>query len=326
VDKTRGQLEDIRSRLVRGVRRKGALARWLLELDAWDLFLAVFGECHRGGHLLWPEADPGSAIPRDALLDVYRAVDAELQQLAAALPRGAGPLILFSLHGMEANRSQEHFVPRLMDRINAGFRGETLPSMAPPAEQRSLMRYLRGALPARLQNAVAQAVPVGVRDWVVSRAVAGGYDWGRTPGFALLADSNGYVRLNLVGRERDGCLDTPELRGRYAHWLRDRFLGLRVGAAGEPLVREVVATRSVFPGTRCDFLPDFVVTWEDAAPATCVQSEALGTIEARLETGRSGNHRHAGFCVSLRRGGAPPCPPEHIQDLAPLAQELLGIR
>ncbi|MGH7185711.1 MAG: alkaline phosphatase family protein, partial [Pseudomonadota bacterium] len=166
VDKTRRQLQRIRDNLVRGAARKGALIRWLLESQEWDFFLAAFGECHRGGHILWPEDRPGSVIPEHALLDVYRAVDEALGSVLPLLERTAVTLVLFALHGMESNRAQEHFVPGIMDRVNCDFRGDGGAAAARPG-QRSLMRFLRSALPARLQHAVARAVPVAVRDWVV---------------------------------------------------------------------------------------------------------------------------------------------------------------
>ena len=89
------------------------------------------------------------------------------------------------------------------------------------------MKLLRQHLPARLQNAIAQAVPVGVRDWVVSRAMTAGYEWNRTPAFPLLADYNGYLRFNLKDRESSGCLQAGGPNHlRYQKWLKEKFRGL----------------------------------------------------------------------------------------------------
>ena len=98
-----------------------------------------------------------------------------------------------------------------MDRINAGFMGKRAPDSKDGADsvtgQRGVMRTLRESLPAGLQNAIARAVPVAVRDMVVSRQISEGHDWNGTPGIALLADLNGYLRWNLRGRERQGMLE-----------------------------------------------------------------------------------------------------------------------
>ncbi len=320
VEKTKGELARIRRRLVAGARRKGELVRWLYGLRDWDLFLCVFGETHRGGHILWPErADD------EALLDVYRAVDAGLGALLDALT-GDSVVVLFALHGMEPNVSQEHFVPPLMDRINARFRSEG--QGAPPGPPRAgFMRVLRERVPARLQNAVARAVPVAVRDWVVDRQIRSGHDWATTPGFASLSDLNGYLRLNLRGRERAGALapDGPEADALRAWWER-AFGSLRHGETGEPLVDALVFDHPQLRGPRRAVLPDAILTWRPAAPAERVESALLGTFRAQHATGRGGNHRAEGFVSIVDPAGrllSLPVP-RHIADLAGWAQRALA--
>src|SRR5216683_3288025 len=50
VDKSARELRRIRDDLVAGSLLKGELSRWLLDARRCDLFITVFGECHRGGH------------------------------------------------------------------------------------------------------------------------------------------------------------------------------------------------------------------------------------------------------------------------------------
>jgi hypothetical protein len=246
--------------------------------------------------------------------------------------RGAA-VVLFALHGMGPNISQEHFVPKILDRINATFDGPaaelaargaaTAPAAAAHA-QRSLMRTLREQLPARLQNAIARAVPVGVRDFVASRSVTAGHDWPHTPGLALLADLHGYVRFNLRGREAVGSLDPGGERfDRYRAHVRDCFTSLRVVDTGRPLVKDLVFTADAFEGRRQHHLPDVVVTWHVAQQAAEIESPLLGTIRATPATGRSGNHRPHGFCSVLSDGPVEPTP-RHIADLAGLAKRTIG--
>ncbi len=322
VDKTPAQLGRIRRNLVAGAARKGELARWLLGQREWDLFLAVFGETHRGGHLLWPETSQDSL---DALLDVYRAVDAALGAVIGAVARDA-TIVVFSLHGMGPNISQEHFVPLVMDRLNAGLLATPRGGGGPA--RGGLVRWLRDRVPAGVQNAIARAVPVAARDEVMNRQITGGRDWARTPGLALLADLNGYLRWNLRGRERDGLLDADgDALRRYAERTAECFRGLRAADGGTPLVADVVLARDAFAGPRVGILPDAVVTWSQMPPVARVQSEHVGAIAAALATGRGGNHRPVGFCAILgteeaRRHAAQV---RHIADLAPLVTErLLG--
>ena len=305
VTKSSEQLDRIRRNLIDGAKKKGDLIQTLLQSTDWDFFLGVFGETHRGGHILWPENDPGSVVPANALLEIYQSIDASFKVILEQINFEDTSVILFSLHGMQSNMSQEHFVAPVMQRINAAFFSGGRPGEASPSTQRSVMRWLRNSVPTGLQHAIAQAVSVRVRDWVVSRATSSGYNWPRTPGFALLADYNGYLRFNIKERESQGCLhkDDPQLT-RYAAFVEQRFRELLQPDTSLPVVHDVVAAQSVFPGNRSQLLPDVVVTWRNMVPATSLVSPSLGRFAAQLETGRSGNHRHEGFALVAGKGQA----------------------
>jgi predicted AlkP superfamily phosphohydrolase/phosphomutase len=335
VRKSSVQLDKIRRNLIAGAKLKSALSRWMLTQADWDFFLTVFGETHRGGHLLWPEDGRKDSGCEDALLDVYRAVDRSIGELVEALPKGITTLVLFALHGMGRNDSQEHFMPRIMDRVNAGFLGNRAASDGKGGReslsgQRSAMRILREHLPAGLQNAIARAVPVAIRDLVVNRQISAGRDWGHTPGIALLADLNGYLRWNLQGRERRGMLKGDEGDGgmleRYIAWVRECLMGLRAPGAEGPLVREVLLTRDHFPGKRTGLLPDAIVTWSGRVPASQIHSDKLGALTTEPGTGRTGNHRSDGFCVIVESGKGRERripPPRHISELGRFVCTLL---
>jgi len=298
VTKSGKQLDRIHRNLIEGVKKKGELIQDLLQDSNWDFFLGVFGETHRGGHILWPDKNTESVIPADALLGVYQAIDAAFKIILEQINLERTSVILFSLHGMQSNMSQEHFVLPAMQRINTAFLNGRQPDGARPPTQRSVMRWLRNSVPAGLQHAIARGVSVRVRDWVVSRATSSGYDWPRTPGFPLLADYNGYLRFNIKGREHQGCLDKSDPRlASYAAFVEQNFRDLQLADTGLPLVHDMVAAQSVFPGEHSQLLPDVIVTWNNTAPATTVLSDGLGRFGAHLETGRSGNHRHEGFAL-----------------------------
>ena len=332
VRKSPRQLERIRRDLVAGAMLKGELSRWMLAQADWDFFLTIFGETHRGGHILWSEDGTEGSVPENRLLDVYRAVDRSIGELLEALPADVTTLIVFALHGMGPNASQEHFMPKVMDRVNSGFLGK---NAAPDvrggreslAGQRSAIRILRERLPPSLQNAVAGAMPVTIRDLVVNRQISSGHDWRRTPGIALLADLNGYLRWNLRGRESRGMLE-PGREGleRYSGWVRQCLTGLRVSGPDLPLVRDVLLTRDHFPGRRMGLLPDAVVTWTGLPPASRVYSDGTGPLSAEPGTGRAGNHRSDGFCVIVERGAGREqrvSPPRHIAELGGFVCALL---
>ena len=322
VEKSRDELGEIRDNLVAGARRKGALVRWLLDSEPWDFFIAVFGETHRGGHILWPDGPGGEAIPEGALLEVYRAVDEALGEILQSPSLAGAGRIVFALHGMGPDPSQDHFVPRAMDLVNARFAGGSAAGNGDAATRppRNIVRRLRESVPAAIQNWVALRVPVGVRDAVVNRSIVAGHDWAHTPGFDLLADMHGYLRLNVRGREREGSLGRDDERfPRYIDWVRECFESLTIAGTGQPLVGSVQQASDVFPGPRVDNLPDLILTWAGHPPVSRVESQILGPITAVHATGRSGNHRRDGFCVVDVPGREPP-PLTDIRDLSAFAR------
>jgi len=328
VDKTRVQLEQIRANLVKGAKVKGEISRWLLETQDWDFYLTVLGECHRGGHILWPDEDPeDSLVPHHALRDVYQSVDRSLGEILNGLSLDETTVVIFSLHGMESNSSQEHFVPMIMDHVNKQWASSNEtggpPSQAP--KQCSPMRWLRENVPLRLQHAIAQAVPVGIRDWVVTTAVTGGHDWPNTPGFPLLADFTGYLRFNIKGREKLGMLEagSDEL-SKYTQWLHMCLESIRITESAEPLIEEVYLINQKDTGARSHHLPDVILRWKKVPEVSAVHSDILGSLTTERATGRGGNHRPEGFCIVLGDGlGTEFQKPPHIADLAPMIVEKL---
>lgn len=326
VPRSRRYTESVPRRLAQGARTKGRIARWLMQTTDWTLFVLVFGETHRGGHLLWPE--PGYepfAARKGAMLEVYRAVDEALGHVLEGVDEANTTVVVFSLHGMENNRSQGHFVRPVMDRINATLENGDA-AAASGARRSGLIRMLRVAVPGRLQHAIARAAPIQVLDWVSDREVAGGMDWRRTPGFALRPDLHGYLRVNLVGREAAGMLEPGSERHQsYLDHLRRGFLSLVIEGTQQRIVRDILSISDVFPGARSQLLPDLVVRWENLRQATRIRSDAYGAFSARPDTGRCGEHRPRGFAVLLgpRRHGALP-PLAHGKDFPAFVRALLG--
>jgi predicted AlkP superfamily phosphohydrolase/phosphomutase len=228
---------------------------------------------------------------------------------------------------MGANLSQEHFVTPVMDRVNLKF-GELEPGLYPSGRtprQRSAMRLLRENVPPWLQSRIANMVPQRVRDAVVDRSYTSGRDWRYTPGLALRADNNGYIRFNLAGRESQGMLEPGSSSlARYSAMIRESFQSL-TAADGQRIVKDVYFSAAQFPGKRTHHLPDLIVTWNGLEPASRVDS-ALGTIVAELDTGRGGNHLASGFeivlCPGVEQSGEDQ--PVAITELAPTVLRIFG--
>jgi len=306
VRKSPSQLDAIRRQLLESARLKGELIVEMMQSLDWDLFTAVFAETHRGGHTLWSEQDePGSSFHETPLLDVYRAVDTALSRAIHTAGDAGAAVVVFSVHGMMTDHNQAHLVRPVIDRLNGLFVEQRcgLPAVRPGAG--ALVRHLRRVVPPGVQHAVGSAVSDRVRQWVVEQEIIGGLDWSRTPGFALRTDIRTELRLNLRGRESQGMLDPGgALEKEYATWVREVFLGLVDVESGRHLVEDVVRPQELFPGPRCAYLPDLVVTWQPHSPARRVSAPRIGNLEINPEPVRGGDHTDRGFAMLLDPGNA----------------------
>lgn len=292
-----GEMLGLRRRLLAAPGRVADAAELLLAEQGFDLAWLTFCAAHVAGHQFWDlsQLDPAGLDPSAervlgaALEDVYVAVDAAIARVLAALPED-GDLLVVSPVGMDVNTSRADLLPEMLQRILD-------PAPAPVHDeaaegQPSSIWRLRAALPSSLRARVAGALPEKVALDLTARLEMRGLDWGRTRAFAHPAENQGYIRLNLRGRERDGIVDPAD-----ADALMDEIAaGIESFREldGSPAVKSVEKVRDVFgTGDRAHQLPDLIVRWVDT-PATRLEglhSERHGTVRRHgVGSGRSGNH------------------------------------
>lgn len=331
-----------RDELVEAVDRVAGVATELMETEPWDLSLVCFSSTHRGGHKLWVDPEPvsGAALGggepplADALWRVYAAADAALARLMAA----AGPeveVLVFSLHGMGPNSCHTSLLPDMLGRVLSGGEGGDLDGRGRTSR---LLHRLRGLVPLTVRNEVKRRLPVGLQDRLTSYWRTGGLDWESTRAFCPAADLQGYVRLNLVGREARGIVDPGEVEELHAR-IAEGLLTFADADTGAPVVRAVARPRDVFPpGPAEPGLPDLLVRWEPypVAHRRAIRSPRYGTISwptpGQPPDGRPGNHRPEGLLLAARGrldrlgagdGGADALP--SVLDLAPTVFGLFGL-
>lgn len=303
VPKTLAQSRRIRDDLVRSIGAKTDATLWLMAREAWRFFFVGFYEIHRAGHnLLVVDGDFGSEADPDALLAVYEAQDKALRRILDKAADTSTTVILFALHSMEPNRAQDHFLAPILERLASAWSVHRGGAPAAPARP-NLMSRLRAAVPARIQYSLAYLLGETVQDWVVNRSLVGGADWSRTPVVRCASGGEGYLRLNLKGRERDGCLD-PADAADFVAWLKQRLLEIRVAGSDAPLVSDVLDAHALYPGERTVYLPDLILTYAPDAPVRAIESPAIGRLEAHLDTGRGGNHCADAFMIVAGPGRA----------------------
>jgi predicted AlkP superfamily phosphohydrolase/phosphomutase len=298
VRKALGLSTRIRDQLINSVRMKCDAIIWLSQQQPWDLFIAGIYDLHRAGHNLWPtDLGHGSTLPVNALLDVYKAFDEKLEEILQSIDSEETAIIVYSLHGMRENNAQNHFLPEIMQRLNKRYLEQEL-TQTGTSHRPGVMSFLRKRVPARLQYYLAQLLGERIQDWVVAREFLGSLNWSQTTAFALPAGDEGFIRLNLQGREKKGFLpDTDNAKTHYIEWLRERLFEIKVVTTGDALVEKFDLAEDLFPGPRCEMLPDIIVHWKPNYPVSEIVSDAIGVVHMNLNTGRNGNHSAESFAV-----------------------------
>lgn len=328
------ELLNIRDHLIALTGSVADLSVGLMQKEAWDLMLVCFSATHRGGHKLWsldgmagePSSDERARL-QGALRDIYIACD---QAIGRLLETAGDPLtvVVFSLHGMGENTCRSELLPEMLRPILADdVRPQTLSS------PRRLAAKLRDAVPVRLRNAIKSRMPMAVQDRLTAYWRTGGIDWQTTPAFALASDLQGYIRINLRDREAAGVVASQAEYDRLCERISDGLKTYVDADTGQALVRDIARCSDLYPaGKHGPDLPDLVVRWNHtpAALHRSIRSERYGTIAwptpGRHPSGRSGNHRPAGFVLACGDAFEPGDNIEgaDILDLAPTVCELLG--
>jgi predicted AlkP superfamily phosphohydrolase/phosphomutase len=291
------ELLALRTKLVAAPARVATAAVELLGRERYDLAWLTFSAAHLAGHQFWDlsqlahePAGRDREVLLGALEDVYTEVDAAFGRVLDALP-GDCDVLVASAVGMDVNTSRADLLPQMLERVLAG---------GPPAgdddgdgdgARAGAIWRLRAAIPPGARGAIARALPDRAALELTARLELRGIDWSQTAAFCHPADNQGYIRLNLRGRERDGIVtaeDADDLARVIAAGLQTFC-----DPDGAPAVASVDRVAESYAGARAGQLPDLVVRWS-ARPATMlegVHSPTFGAVRRRGSgSGRSGNH------------------------------------
>ena len=335
-------LDQLADRLCTGAARRGRMMCDLLRRNAWDLFLGVFSETHTASHLLWhlsqahPLHDALEPRPRDdPLLRVFQAVDRAIGEVMEVLPDTAH-LSLFSIYGIGANvldLPSMAFLPEVLFRWSfpgeRALEGTSQDFDSPPSSaaysghwKDAMWTLASGAGRAGLESPAAQEARGDPLAW----QPANWYRplWPRMKAFALPTYSEGLVRLNVAGRERDGVIAPADFHAACDE-VCELLRGLTDARSGRPMVREILRTRdTAFDRDRMGAPADLIVLWQEAAPTDCVDSAEVGRV-GPLPYFRSGGHSSQGFVLSRGPGiaAASRAPEIAAQDLTATYRDLL---
>jgi predicted AlkP superfamily phosphohydrolase/phosphomutase len=302
------ELRRLRERFLAAPARVADAALELLAERRFDLLWLTFAAPHLAGHRLWEvpaylDENEVAGSEREplatALDDVYAEVDAQLGRVLEALPDDTDT-IACSVLGMGVNTSRADMLPGML----AAVLGGTPRDGAVDSDSGAMWR-LRAALSGRARGAVAAAMPDRLALELTARLELRGVDWSTTRAFAHPADNQGYVRLNLRGRERAGVVEEGEAE-ELMTLIADGLADFR-DPDGEPAVASVDRVAERWQGAAADRLPDLVVRWRPTSAVTtgALHSPRFGTVRRQgYGSGRTGNHTDGDAWAILAPGAA----------------------
>jgi len=318
--------ETIKEQLVRAARAKARAATWLLQKAQYDLFMVVFSEANPAGRYLWQSDEDGSRSPRlRDLLEVYVEIDHGIGSLLRECGNDVTVFVV-SGDGVDPNIQGWHLLPEVLRRLDyLSLRDGVSHRMSVAMPEAGPLRIVRDLMPDDFRRSVGRRLPSRVRDYVALRVGTARIEWPATEAFCLPTEREGYIRINLEGREP---LGTVKPGAEYRDLCKDITSVLREminPATGRPAVRDVLQSHDAFPGLRCEHLPDLIVQWSGEAPISSLTSPRFGKISGASPDPRPGTRGPPGF-VLVRGDGVEPGRAfrGHIYDLAPTILTLFG--
>lgn len=303
-------LLDLKAKLVKSVQRRTDIALDLLARGNWHLFISLYPESHTANHMLWHlgEAHPLAAqAPPSAhgVLEVMQAIDRGIGRIHEQLA-GRRNLLVYTLDQVAQNTMDVPgmaLLPELLYRWNFPGRRALAPGEAGapvPALRTDYAGHWKHEVWALRTAAGEQALESPAdqeaRGDALSWNPANWYRplWPAMKAFALPSVADGYVRLNVKGREAQGQLEPQEFDAVLSQLetLLEHAINPRTG---RPLVKNLVRTRHA-PHDAPEIPCDLLVCWDEASPAETLDSPELGRI-GPLPYFRSGGHVSHGTVV-----------------------------
>ena len=340
--------QGFHQRLLAAVAKKSQVVKWLMGREDWDLFLVVFGESHPAGHYFWHYHDASYiAHSRDkpglsALRDIYIALDKAIGEILLGVD-GSTTVFLVSGDGMGPNYSGSHILSDLLIRMKLfnnipvsanGSIGKPNGAGERRKAKIDLLSTVRNMVPKSFRVAVSKALlPRRVNEKLSLRWKTAGISWPHTRAFLIENANEGYIRINLIGREPQGIVQPGKEYETLCEEIYQAAKSMTNPANGKRAVHTVHKTDDIYDGPCRSHMPDVIINWNDDARVTTELLTKKYGMARNAQPGYAltpyytGNHRPNAFAIAIgpevRRGAE--LEGTSILDLAPTILTHFGI-
>lgn len=301
---------------------------------------------------------------KNSLLSVFKAIDRAVGEIVEAAPKDATIVVFSAhgMQNNNLDVTSTFCIAELLYRWNfpgkVGFSNNPQSAQQPVKGLRArrrwyqqvwgqkddknpITRFLRAQMPTKLHRIFDQVRrSLGLKntsDFVspyTLQNTGGDFDWqsatwykpawSRMKAFALPSFSEGYVRINLKGRDAEGIVE-PEDYDAVCDEVIAELKALVDSRNGQPVVQEIIKTRTHGAQSE-EGLPDadLVVMWNEDYLTDMIHSPSFGTI-GPVPYQRTGSHTPNGFLLI----DSPNCDTQvssaaSALDLAPTLLDLMG--
>jgi predicted AlkP superfamily phosphohydrolase/phosphomutase len=287
-----------------GIRLRGSLAQSLLSETRPHLSLIAFTEIHHAAHFLWHTVEPEHPVYvekgfgnlrmiKPGLREIYSEVDRQIGALIERFGDGV-PIMAFSLHGMQPSHGVPSFLSPLL--CEKGFaRLATWSSQSWTERAIALMAAAKRRSPGALRKIYYKTMPATTTQRLARPTMMPAYNWNQTRAFSLPSDQNGWIRINLRGREASGIVPVEEYEG-LCQELEQMIRSLTT-EDGKLLALEVIRTAEHGNDPLELRLPDLVVHWEDEVFRAPLRIRGSSIVSQPVGRKYNGQHAFEGFCI-----------------------------
>lgn len=351
--------QAIFERQIEGIKLRSDATRYLLDKHPWDLALTSTSESHTGLHYLMQhpgnEAFYETLQGRDPVREIYSGIDEYLGNLIEAV--GAETEILITAaEGMTENHSEVPciaYLPEMLFRY--AFPGKSafdyhhpladLPEDTPDevvnnwVVQTSRRAKQASGLTKKLRELFSEKTAVRIERFLDLEAAPFPPEsrqtmdyqpsmwlepyWPHMRAFCLPTFSDGFIRLNVKGREARGIV-SPEEFSCELEKIRKALDSYKFEGTDESAIETVITVRNTPYENPNQSPADLIIIWKDRAIGT-IESESFGKI-GPLPALRAGRHTAKGFMLGCgpRLSTSGVNENGSIVDIAPTILDLMG--